>query len=119
MVRSSRLRARASELRNLARHHQACDAGRRKSSKNTRAQRRKGQGGYVSGSGGRELAEDTNLNTQRANVSESAESVGGDELGSRGQVGVVFVLGQESESVVLVLWRRVIRHNFFKENAYV
>lgn len=116
---SPSLAGRANKVGELVRHHQTCDAGRGKGSKNTRAKRRKGQGGHVSSSGRCELTQDTNLNTERANVAEPAESVGGDELGSGRQVGVVWVRNKGGKGIVLILRWGVIHHSLLNETLFV
>lgn len=82
------------------------DTGRGEGGQDTGDQGRDGKTGNVTTASGGELAENTDLDTERTNVAETAESVGGDELGSRGHAVVLGggVLGGEvGESVVLVL----------------
>lgn len=80
------------------------DGGRGQCSKNTRDEGRDSQAGDVTATRGGELAENTNLDTERTDVAETAESVGGDESGSGSEVLIaILAAGEGGESVVLVL----------------
>jgi hypothetical protein len=83
------------------------DTGRGESSQDTGDQSRDGKTGNVTTTSGGELAENTNLDTQRTDVAETAEGVGGDELGAGGEAVVLrggIVGGEVGEGVVLVLF---------------
>jgi hypothetical protein len=92
----------------LVGNDETSDTGRGESGQDTRDQGRDGKTRNITTTTGGKLAEDTDLNTQRTDVTETAKSVGGDELRSRGEAVVLGggVLGGEvGEGVVLVLLR--------------
>ena len=91
------------EVRQLVRHHQTSNTGRRKSGQDTRGKRGQGQFRDVTAARGSKLAENTDLDTKRTNVAEAAQRVGGNELGTGGEVGVFGVGSKGTESIVLVL----------------
>lgn len=84
------------------------DGGRGQGREDTSDEGRKGKSGDVTTTGRGQLAQNTNLDTQRANVAEAAESVGGNELGARRHVGVVIVGGHGVEGIVLVLEAAIV-----------
>ena len=49
------------------------------------------------------LPEDTNLNTQGANVTEATKSISSNKSRARGESGISFVLGEIEEAVVFIL----------------
>lgn len=79
------------------------DRGRSQGRKDTRNEGREGQSRDVATSLGGEFTEDTNLDTEGTNVTETAARVGSDELGSGGEVGVGGVRGEGRESNIFVL----------------
>lgn len=101
-------------MRELGGNDETSDGGRGQGRENTRDKGRKGKSGDVTTTGRGQLAENTNLDTQGANVAESAESIGGNELGARRHVGVVWVGGHGVEGIVLVLGQQLSlsRHKF-------
>ena len=96
-------RARASELRDLVRYDETCHSRRRESRRDARNQRRQRQLADVAAARRRELSENTNLDTQGANVAKTAQRVRGNELRARREVLVVEVRGEIMECIVLVL----------------
>ena len=96
----------SSKVGQLGSDDKTSDTGRGEGGQNTRDKGRDGKTRNVTSSRGGKLAENTNLNTQGTNVAETAESVGGDELGAGGEAVVLgggVGGGEVSEGVVLVL----------------
>lgn len=96
----------SSKVGQLVGDDETSNTGGGESGQDTRDQGRNGKTGNVTTSRGGELAENTDLDTQRTNVTETAEGVGGDELRARREAVELRgrVLGGEGgESVVLVL----------------
>ena len=91
------------ESRGLGRNDQTGNRRGSQSRKDTRNERRESQTGNITTTGGSELAENTDLDTQGTNVSETAARVSRDKLGSSGEVGISGVRRKGSERVVLVL----------------
>lgn len=87
----------------LGGNNQTGNRGRGQGREDARNQGRQGKSGDVATTRRRQLAENTNLDTQGANVAKSAESVGGNELRAGRQVGVVGVGGHGVEGIVLIL----------------
>ena len=92
------------EVRNLGSDHQPSNGRRRQRRKDTRDQRRECQSRDITTALGRELTEDTDLDTERANVAKAAYGVCGNELRAGGEVGVVRVGGEGREGIVFVLF---------------
>lgn len=87
------------------------DTGGGEGGQDTRDESRDGKTGNVTTSRGSELAENTDLDTEGADVAETAESVGGDELRAGGEaveLGGLVGGGEGGESIVLVLERIVL-----------
>lgn len=91
------------KVRDLGSDDQPRNARRCQRRKHTRDQRRKGKTRDIATALGRELAQDTNLDTERANVAKAADGIGRDELRAGGEVGVCGVGGEGREGVVFVL----------------
>lgn len=89
--------------RSLVCDDETSNSSRGKSRKDTRNQGRESETRNVSGASRGQLGQNTNLDTERTDVAKSAESIGGNELGARAEVGVRCVGGESMESVVLVL----------------
>ena len=96
----------SSKVGQLGGDDKTSNTGGRKGGQNTRDKGRDGKTSNVTSSRGGKLAENTDLDTQGSNVAETAESVGGDELGAGGEAVVLgggVGGGEVSEGVVLVL----------------
>lgn len=96
----------SSKVGQLGGDNKTSNTGRGEGGQNTRDKGRDGKTRNVTTSRGGKLAENTNLDTQGSNVAETAESVGGDELGAGGEAvvwGGGVGGGEVSEGVVLVL----------------
>lgn len=87
----------------LGSNDQTSDGSRGQGRENTGNQGRQGKSRDVTATGRGQLAQNTNLDTQRANVAEAAEGVGGNELGARRHLGVVWIGGHGVEGIVLIL----------------
>lgn len=87
----------------LGGNDQTGNRGRGQGREDARNQSRQGKSGDITTTRWRQLAENTNLDTQGANVAESAESVGSNELRAGRQGGVVRVGGHGVEGIVLIL----------------
>jgi len=82
------------------------DTGGGESGQDTRDEGRNSKTGNITTSRGGKLAENTNLDTEGADVAESTEGVGGDELRAGREaveLGGGVVGGERGEGVVLVL----------------
>ena len=97
----------SSKVGQLGGDDKTSDTGRGESGENTRDESRDSKLGNITTARGGELAEDTDLDTEGADVAEAAEGVGGDELGAGGEAVEFVVLGggvcEEGEGLVLVL----------------
>lgn len=98
-----RLQVVGQERRGLGGDNHSGNGGRGKGSEDTRDQSRDSQSRDISSTLGSELTQDTDLNTEGTDVTESTTCVGGDKLGSSGQIGVFSVRGESCKGVVLVL----------------
>jgi hypothetical protein len=96
-------RLRVEESVGLGGDDHAGDGSRGQGGKDTRDQCRQGQSGDITTSLGCKFSKNTDLNTQRTNVSETAACVGSDELRSGGKAGVGGVGGESAEGNILVL----------------
>ena len=100
----------SSKVGQLGSDDKTSNTGRGEGGQNTRDEGRNGKTRNVTSSRGGKLAENTDLNTQGTDVAETAESVGGDELGAGGEAVVLgggVGGGEVSEGVVLVLEKLV------------
>jgi hypothetical protein len=91
------------DLAGLVGHNQSSHCGRGEGGHDTGDESRDSELSNFTTAGRSELAEDTDLNTQGADVAKTANSVGGDELGAESEALVVGILGKHGESIVLVL----------------
>lgn len=106
----------------LGGNDQTGNRGRGQGREDARDQSRQGKSGDIATTRWRQLAEDTNLDTQGANVAESAQGVGSNKLRAGRQSGVVGVGGHGVEGIVLVLQAImviIISHKSRMHNMYV
>lgn len=89
--------------RSLVRDDKTSNCSRGEGGKDTRNQGRESEARNITGASRGQLRQNTNLDTERADVAESTESIGCNELGARAEIGVSRVRGESMESVVLVL----------------
>lgn len=87
-------------------HGSGCQSG-----DDTRDESRNSQFSHITTTGRSNLSEDTNLNTQRADVAETAKGICGNESGARRQIFVVLVSGEIVEAVVFVLHLGLVLKN--------
>lgn len=87
----------------LVRDHETSNSGRSQSSHDAGDEGREGEFRHISASRGSELGQNTNLNTERADVAKAAAGISGNKLRASSEGGVVFQSSEVMESVVLVL----------------